>query len=171
MATSTNILKAFMVLFAFTALCGCSAPLSPKANVTPDANHAQTARPSGDARTDYDENAECVLRGTVLARTPQRLVVKSTALINDDRISSNPTVYVYQSGPASDPDFSIFEISGDTPATTEDGQGINVYDIEPGAEVLVHWTGPFDFGDPTFKHEEALHSATKVCLVNDSQVS
>lgn len=166
-----GISRAFIVLFAFAALCGCSAPLSPKANVTPDADHVQTARPSGDARTDYDEKAECVLRGTVLARTPQRLVVKSTALINDDRISSNPNVYVYQSGPASDPDFSIFEISGDTPAITEDGQAINVYDIEPGAEVLIHWMGPFDFGDPTFKHEETLQTATKICLVNNDQVS
>lgn len=148
-------------------IVGCATAAQPTANIssTGDETTLVSSTSSDAIHPGFDPEALCYIRGTVIARSPSRLIVAGDHLTNDSRISEDKNVYVYQRGGGMAPDFLTFAIDGDTRVLSPDGDELNVYSIEPGTAVEVTWTAPFDYGDENASYEEKLTTPNEIRLI------
>lgn len=111
------------------------------------------------------------LRGTVVARSPQELVVAREGLVNQPALSDSPTVFGNQTGGLEgEPDFTVVTISPDTPCTGPDGAEQGIYAVEPGQKVDVGYSVAEEtveraFGEgPVVRERRVVNTATSVAV-------
>lgn len=111
------------------------------------------------------------VEGTVVARSPQALVVARNGLVTDPVLSDSPTVFENQISPLDgEPDFVVLTITGDTPSAAADGTDQSIYAVEPGQRVSVDYTVNVEteehaYGEgPVQRRQRIVNTATSVTV-------
>lgn len=111
-------------------------------------------------------------QGTVVARSPQALVIARDGLVNDPVLSDSPTVFGNRSAAAEcESDFTVISIDPKTPCAGADGSQQGIYDVEPGQRVSVEYTSSIETHEtaigeqPAVREQQMVNTAQSVTVL------